>query len=299
MAVATQPRFAEVPIERVEAFWDRQPCNSRHSPQPVGSRAYFEEIDARRYFVQPHILRFADFGRWAGKRVLEIGCGIGTDTMRFAHAGARVTAVDLSEASLRIARQRADVLGLADRVTFHHADAEQLDAVVPPAPYDLIYSFGVLHHTPRPERVIQLLRARYVHPGSELRLMVYHRHACKVLGILLAEGRGRWWRLDELVARHSEAQTGCPITYTYSRASVRDLLKGFRIDDLWVDHIFPWRVADYVHYRYRKVWYLRLLPAPVFRWLERRAGWHLCVTARPSGMTSHRPAVQPAMAGTA
>ena len=282
MGAAAQPYFAAVPIEQVEAFWNRQPCNSRHSPQPVGSRAYFEEIDARRYFVQPHILRFADFARWSGTRVLEIGCGIGTDTMRFAQAGARVTAVDLSEASLQIARQRAQVLGLADRVTFHRADAERLNEAVPPEPYDLVYAFGVLHHTPHPERAMQLIRERYVHAESAVKLMVYHRHAYKVLGILLTEGHGQWRRLDELVARHSEAQTGCPITYTYSRASVRRLLAGFRITDLQVDHIFPWRVTDYVRYRYRKVWQFRLLPEPMFHQLERWFGWHLCVTAHPT-----------------
>src|SRR5213080_2842306 len=143
--------FRDVPIARVKDFWNARPCNVRHSAKPVGDREYFEEVEARKYFIEPHIPRFADFSRWAGKRVLEIGCGIGTDTINFARAGAHVTAVDLSEESLAIARERAQVYGLGDRIEFYAADAERLSAVVPPAPYDLVYSFGVVHHTPHPE----------------------------------------------------------------------------------------------------------------------------------------------------
>src|SRR5215470_19130348 len=99
-------------VEDVRRYWNARPCNIRHSQKPIGSREYFDEVEARKYFVEPHIPGFADFERWQGKRVLEIGCGIGTDTMNFARAGAEVTAVDLSEKSLEIARQRASVYGL-------------------------------------------------------------------------------------------------------------------------------------------------------------------------------------------
>lgn len=271
--------FAYVSIERVKEYWNQRPCNIRHSPSEVGTHQYFDEVEARKYFVEPHIPIFAEFPRWRGKRVLEIGCGIGTDTINFARAGAQVTAVDISEESVALARQRAEAFGL-DNITFYCADAEELSATVPPAAYDLVYSFGVIHHTPRPERVIEQIGQYYVRPGSTLKIMVYHRYAWKVLWVLLTYGRGAFWRLDEIVARYSEAQIGCPVAYTYSRRQVAELLKGFEITDLWVDHIFSYRIPDYVQYRYVKVWYLRYLPQPVFRWLERNFGWHLCVTAR-------------------
>jgi SAM-dependent methyltransferase len=272
--------FGEVPIDRVREFWDRRPCNIRHSPAPVGTRLYFDEVEARKYFVEPHIPGFADFTRWSGRRVLEIGCGIGTDTINFARAGAEITAVDLSGASLEMASRRAEVFGLHDRVRFIQADAERLVDAVPPGRFDLVYSFGVIHHSPHPERIIDQI-GRFLAPGGCLKLMVYHRYSWKVLATVLGSGKGRFWQADELIARHSEAQSGCPVTYVYSRAELRRLLgERYHVQDMFVEHIFPYRVADYVQYRYRKVWYFRYLPSAVFRGMERRWGWHLCVTAQ-------------------
>jgi len=271
--------FDTVPISEVREYWDARPFNIRHSPEPVGTRPYFDQVEERKYRVEPHIPGFAQFSRWSGKRVLEIGCGIGTDTINFARAGARVTAVDLSSASLDVARQRADVFGLADKIDFYQADAESLDAVVPVQPYDLLYSFGVVHHTPHPDRALAKMRG-YAAPGATAKIMVYNRWSWKVAGIVLRSG-GRVWDADQLIARYSEAQTGCPVTYAYSPRGGRRLLEdaGFRVTQVEVDHIFPYRVPDYREYRYVKHWYFERMPKPMFRFLERSAGWHLLIDA--------------------
>src|SRR5919197_452450 len=211
-------------VADVQRYWDERPCNIRHSPKPVGSREYFDEVEARKYFVEPHIPAFAQFERWRGQRVLEVGCGIGTDTINFARAGANVTAVELSNESLRIAAQRADVMGVGDRIRFVQANAEELTAALDDEPYDLVYSFGVVHHTPRPERALAEMRALAA-PGGTLKLMVYHRRSWKVLSIVAGEGHGRFWHTDELVAENSEAQTGCPVTFTYTRREARQLVE--------------------------------------------------------------------------
>jgi 2-polyprenyl-3-methyl-5-hydroxy-6-metoxy-1,4-benzoquinol methylase len=268
-------------IADVQRYWDARPCNIRHSQKPVGSREYFDEVEARKYFVEPHIPRFAEFERWQGKRVLEVGCGIGTDSINFARAGAELTAVDLSGESLRIAEQRANVMGVADRITFVQANAEELTQAVSGGPYDLIYSFGVIHHTPQPDRALAEMR-RLAAPGGTLKLMVYHRRSWKVAAIAVTQGRGRFWQTAELVARHSEAQTGCPVTYTYTRRGGREFVEraGFGGAEVSVDHVFPYRVRDYVQYHYVKEPYFRWMPEPLFRAFERRFGWHLLITAR-------------------
>ncbi len=266
-------------------YWNARPCNIRHSPKQVGTREYFDEVEARKYFVEPHIPVFAEFERWKGKKVLEIGCGIGTDTIRFARAGARVTAMDLSEESLAVARRRASVFDLEDRITFHQANAERLSETVPVETYDLVYSFGVVHHTPHPRNVIREIR-KYMGSRSVLKIMVYHRYSYKVFWILLRYGKGAFWRLDRIIARNSEAQTGCPVTYTYGRRTVRELLEGFVVESTMVDHIFPYSIAQYKRYEYRRAWPLRWMPDSLFRRLERRWGWHLCVTARIEDLDS-------------
>jgi ubiquinone/menaquinone biosynthesis C-methylase UbiE len=271
--------FQEVPIGRVRDFWNARPCNIRHSPRPIGEREYFDDVEARKYFVEPHIPRFAEFSRWAGKRVLEVGCGIGTDTVNFARAGARVTAIDLSDRSLDIARKRAAIYGLSG-ITFVQADAEHLAATVAVEPYDLVYSFGVIHHTPNPKAALDQMRL-FLAPEGTLKLMVYHRFSWKALAIVMGYGRGALWKWDKLIAAHSEAQEGCPVTYTYTRRELRAFVEsaGLQVRDMFVDHIFPWRIADYIQYRYRKQWYFAAVPAPAFRWLEKHVGWHLCITA--------------------
>lgn len=281
MSTSSSLPFKQVPIEKVQGYWDARPCNIRHSQKPVGSEEYFHEVEFRKYRVEPHIPEFAEFGRWRGKKVLEIGCGIGTDTINFARHGAEVTAVDLSHKSLEVAGQRARVFGLQDRIRFFQANAEQLPETLPAETYDLVYSFGVIHHTPHPDRVMEHIR-KYVKPGGTLKVMVYHRWSWKVLWILLGYGRGQFWRMSSLVAEHSEAQTGCPVTYTYSRRQGKEWIErqGFRVTEIRVDHIFPYVIEDYVEYRYRKVWYFRWLPSAAFGWLERRLGWHLCLTAQ-------------------
>ena len=271
--------FAKVPIQEVRDYWNARPCNIRHSTAEIGTEEYFNQVEARKYFVEPHIPGFAEFDRWRGKNVLEIGCGIGTDTVNFARAGAKVTAVDLSTESIALARKRADVFGLAERIDFVEANAERLSEFVSPNVYDLVYSFGVIHHSPHPQNIISEIKKHFVSPGTTLKLMVYNRYSWKVWWMLLQE-KMKFWDLDSIIAKHSEAQTGCPITYSYSKTTINDLIgDGFTIEEVFVDHIFPYQIPKYINYEYEKEWYFRMLPERSFRFLERRLGWHLCVTA--------------------
>ncbi len=266
-------------LQRVKKYWDDRPCNIRHSKEPVGTRNYFNEVEYKKYKVEPHISGFADFNKWKDKKVLEIGCGLGTETINFARAGARVVAVDMSEKSLELAKKRAEVFGLSDKITFYQGNAEELDKFIPAQKFDLIWSFGVIHHTPNPENVIECIK-KYLSPSSELRMMVYNKFSWKVFWILFKYGKFKFWDIDKFIAQNSEAQTGCPITYTYTNKSVQKLLKGFVIDNIKIEHIFPYKIREYKENKFKFIWYFRYLPKWFFHWLEKRIGWHMCIIAR-------------------
>ena len=123
-------------------------------------------------------------------------------------------------------------------IEFYQANAEDLSSVVPVSRFDLVYSFGVIHHTPHPENAVEQVR-RYMDDDSTLKAMVYNRRSWKVFWILLKYGKGAFWKLDELVARYSESEPGCPVTYSYNRNSVKRLLRGFEITDAKIDPFSP------------------------------------------------------------
>ena len=273
-------KFSEVPIDNVKSYWDERPCNLRHSTEAIGSKKYFQEIEKRKFFVEPHIVDFANYPSFKGKKVLEIGCGLGVSAINFALAGAEVTALDLSQKSIDIAEQNAEAMGVGDKIKFLQGNGESLTDILPNEKYDLIYSFGVIHHTPRPDVVVEQAK-KYLSPNGQFKIMVYYRYSWKVFWILVKYGKFKFWELSGLIARYSEAQTGCPITYVYSKKSARKFVedKGLKVKSIEIDHIFPYRIADYIEYKYVKVWYFRFLPKFIFRFLEKKLGWHLCLTA--------------------
>jgi len=260
--------MAQASIQTVQQYWDARPCNIRHSDKPVGSPEYFEEVEKRKYFVEPHIPGFAEFARWSGKRVLEVGCGIGTDTISFARAGALVSAVDLSGNSLALASSRAKLLGLGGRIRFFQADAENLAAAVPREEYDLVYSFGVIHHTPHPSKAIESIR-QYMSAHSEFRLMLYASNSWKAAMI-------------DAGFDQPEAQAGCPIAHVYTAQEARELMAGFDILEMRQDHIFPYLIEKYLRYEYELQPWFKSMPVEMFRALERRFGWHRLIRAKLS-----------------
>jgi ubiquinone/menaquinone biosynthesis C-methylase UbiE len=148
--------------QAVKRFWEQESCGER----------YGSEQDRVRYELEPEILEFANFDGATGKRVLEIGVGMGADFLRWARAGAVATGVDLTERAVTLTRQRLqeeDLKGFA-----LVADAESLPFA--DGQFDLVYSWGVLHHTPRPAIALHEAQ-RVLAPSGELKVMLYHRYS--------------------------------------------------------------------------------------------------------------------------
>lgn len=256
---------ASATIQDVKKFWDERPCNVRHSNKPIGTLEYFEEVSKKKFTSEPHIRDFCEFERWRDKDVLEIGCGIGTMAIEFAKAGAVYTGVELSQESLKLTKQRFEVYDQLGR--FYNGNAEELKSFLPVEPYDLVFTWGVIHHSPNPRRILEQA-SQYCRPGTTLKVMVYASNSWK--NFMIEAGYDQ-----------PEAQYGCPIAYTYTEQEVRDMIgPEFEILSVTQDHIFPYQIEPYKRGEYLRQPWFEHMPGDIFRTLERRLGWHLMVTAR-------------------
>ena len=269
-------QHAHASIQTVVDYWNRRPCNIRHSSKAVGSREYFDEVEARKYFVEPHIPDFASFKKWSGKRVLEVGCGIGTDTVNFLRHGACLTAIDVSEESVAIAKKRLEIFDFDPDVV----KVQNVEDFNSESKFDLIYSFGVIHHTPNPRRAIEKLSCLQ-NCGQELRLMLYSKFSYKLFWAMHSSQRWSLSKMDDIIREYAEAQAGCPVAFTYTFDQVRELLEPYYcIQSIHKDHIFRWDVEKYIRHEYELDEAWKGVPESTVKSMERELGWHTLIVAK-------------------
>eukprot|EP01090_Pellita_catalonica_P002146 TRINITY_DN11793_c0_g1_i1.p1 TRINITY_DN11793_c0_g1~~TRINITY_DN11793_c0_g1_i1.p1 ORF type:complete len:306 (+),score=49.32 TRINITY_DN11793_c0_g1_i1:158-1075(+) len=271
----------------------------------IGSVEFYNQVESKKYFVEPHIREFADFGHWQHKNVLEIGGGLGTEAINFARAGAtHLVVLELSSESLELMRTRFEVLLAKEfanmsntnrivykstdgQVVLIHGDGETLskslkDAGESETSFDLVWSFGVLHHTPQPERIVQEI-AKVLKPDGETRLMVYSKVSFKLFWIMNVTQRWDFQddKMDDLLQFFSEAQSGSPVTWSYTLKEARELMtkNGFTVTDIGKRHIFPWKIDMYRQGFYEKEDWWKGISNARLRDLEEELGWHTLITA--------------------
>lgn len=285
--------------ERVRAFWQENPCGTKFADAPPGSRRFYELVEAHRYQKEWHIPAAAGFSEAKNLSVLEIGCGLGTDGAQFAKAGANYTGIDLTEAAVDLARQRFELSQLPG--TFRVADAERLD--FPDDTFDLVYSHGVLHHTPNTAAAVREIH-RVLRPGGKAIVMLYHRDSynyrvnisilrragvyllrwnagVKLVHLLTGEpsdslreharrfkAESSYLKSEEFLSRNTDG-AGNPLARVYSRAQARELFKDFAHVELRT-------------YFLNKRWLPLLgpiLPRSIESQMASRWGWHLWIYA--------------------
>lgn len=250
-------------IKKITDYWDNQPCNILNSTGEVGSKEYFDKNSQNRYFVEPHIRDFAGFHLAQGKRVLEIGCGIGADGAEFAKNGADYVGIDISEKSLEVAKKRFDVYNL--RGDFHKlsGDDPKLKEL---GKFDIVYSFGVIHHYPNVQEIIN--NVHYLLNGTgEFRFMVYAKNSWK--NAMIRKGLDRY-----------EAQDNCPLANTYTPEEIHDLLDPkYKIMSIVQDHCFMYNIPDYKKRVYTLEPWFAAMPEDMRAAIKEYLGWHLLVKA--------------------
>jgi SAM-dependent methyltransferase len=200
--------------DEVRDFWNSDPCGTRYLE---GVEDFAAHAQAR-YALEPYIHDFAKFSSSRGLRVLEVGVGMGADYLQWLKAGAHATGVDLSSASIERARRRSIAAGY--KPDLQVADAESLP--FPDNSFDVIYSYGVMHHSPNTRRCFREA-LRVLKPGGEARIMVYHHRSLTGLMLWLRYGVLHGKTLRQSVFDHLES----PGTKTYTQSEAASLLNGF------------------------------------------------------------------------
>ena len=214
----------------VQKFWNRLSCDTQVASAPKFSREYFEQIEVFRYRDQPFVHAFAQFSRYRGKRVIEVGFGAGTDFIQWLRAGASATGVDLTPEALDNLTHRIGVYQLPAPKQIMVADAEQLP--FDSNSFDLGYSFGVLHHSPDTEKAIAEL-VRVVSPGGEIKIMLYNRHSICVFNQWVKSGlaRGKPFQSLSKVLWHHFESVG---TKAYTRNELKCIFAKLPLENICV-----------------------------------------------------------------
>lgn len=205
--------------EDVRDFWNRAACGEELFLSADDAAGFEREAEIR-YEIEPYILDFADFGSARGLKVLEIGVGLGADHVEFAKAGADLTGIDLTDRAIALTRERVRLLGLKSELMV--ADAERLP--FEDGTFDLVYSWGVIHHSPdTPAAAREIMRV--LKSGGRFAVMIYQRQS--IIGYMLWLRYGLlagkpWTSLDTIYAKYLES----PGTRAYSPAEGAALFPG-------------------------------------------------------------------------
>jgi ubiquinone/menaquinone biosynthesis C-methylase UbiE len=247
-------------LQEIAAYWNDHIHDLEITTQPVGKKAFFDELDAYRFDKLRYLPQVVDFDGYQGQRLLEIGCGAGIDLVRFARGGAKVTGIDLAPVSIDLAQVNVSQRGLA--ATLHVMDGEAM--TFPDNSFDIVYMHGVLQYTADPAKMIGEAY-RVLRSGGQIIVMVYNRYS--------------WLNALSKIMRVRLEHEDAPVLKKFTISEVRRLLRPFTQVEI-VPERFP--VESKLHKGLKGTLYnkffvktFNLLP----RSLVRSSGWHLMAFA--------------------
>ena len=251
-------------ITEIERYWNERIHDLEMTRHPVGSREFFADLDEYRFDKLHYLPRVVDFNGFAGKSVLEVGCGIGTDLVRFARGGAIVTGVDLSQTAIDLARKNFAWQGLTPH-ELRVANGEALP--FGDASFDVVYGHGVIQYTADATRLIAECH-RVLRPGGSAIFMVYNRVS--------------WLNALSKVMKVPLEHEDAPVLRKFSIPEFRNLLARFQ-DVRIVPERFP--VKSRLHGGWKGTIYNTMFVGTfnaLPRVLVRPLGWHLMAFCRKS-----------------
>ena len=250
-------------VSDIQGYWNDRIHDVEMTDHPVGSREFFFDLHEYRFDKLRYLPQVVDFEGYRDQALLEVGCGIGTDLVRFARGGARVTGIDLAEQAIDLATKNLAFNGVDGGADLRVANGEALP--FPDETFDVVYAHGVLQYTADPARMIAECHRVLKTAGRGI-FMVYNRVSW--LGALS--------KVMQVPLEHEDA----PVLRLFSIAEYRRLLKVFPEVQV-VPERFP--VASRLHGGWKGALYngafvgaFNVLP----RRLVRPLGWHLMAFCR-------------------
>jgi ubiquinone/menaquinone biosynthesis C-methylase UbiE len=248
-------------LDRVQHYWNERIHDLEMTRHPPGSREFFSDLDEYRFDKLRYLPSLVDFEGYRGKTFLEVGCGIGTDLVRFAKGGAIATGVDLSATAIELARKNAEQAGVDLRLELANGEALPFED----SSFDAVYAHGVLQYTADPKRMVEECR-RVLKPEGEAIFMVYNRLS--------------WLNALSKVMRVDLEHQDAPVLRKYSIGEYRELLSWFASVRI-VPERFP--VKTRLHRGWKGFLYNHLF-VEAFEILPRAwvrpLGWHLMAFCR-------------------
>ncbi len=213
--------------EVVHDYWNEASCGTFASDKEKFTATYYKEIEDHRYAVEPEIFSFAQFSRYRGKKVLEIGVGAGSDFLNWVRSGCEAYGIDLTEEALEHAKNRLQIENLSAQ-DLRVADCENIPH--PDNFFDVVYSWGVIHHTPDTEKALAEI-IRICRPGGRVKLMLYHRKSLLAYFFWIKHAllKGKPFRSRADVLYHHMESKG---TKAYTEKEVRTMLKPYAVKNL-------------------------------------------------------------------
>jgi SAM-dependent methyltransferase len=249
-------RPAPPKTSEVRAYWNHHIHDLEISSHPAGSPGFFADLDEYHFDKLHHLLALIDFGGYAGRRVLDVGCGTGVDLVRFVRGGANATGVDIADSAIALARENLRHQSLAS--TLCVGDGERLP--FPDNAFDFVYAHGVVQYTPGDQTLIDECR-RVLKPGGTAFFQVYNRMS--------------WLNALSRVMKVGLEHEDAPVLRKYSPGEFRGLLKGFSIVRVVFER-FP--VKSRLHGGWKGAVYNHLFVGTfnaIPKAFVRRFGWHL------------------------
>ena len=188
----------------VHDYWDNEACGTWFTDKDKYTKEYFEDIEKSRYEISPEILPFAEFDKFAGQKLLEVGVGAGTDFLQWVRGGTKAYGLDLTQEAIEHVEHRLALYGLqAEQLVVGDSENLPFDDNF----FDVIYSWGVIHHTPNTEKALDEI-IRVLKPGGIAKIMIYHRHSVLVYFFWLKHAllKGKPWRsFSDVLWHHMES----------------------------------------------------------------------------------------------